>query len=223
MISLKNTLMAAVGLVALAVPVSAEFELSLYGGTQSAPHSNVTGHDLAVGGNPDFSFTAGWEGRSGAMPPYYGLRGMWWQSSGWGFGVDFTHSKIYADDATLNDSGFEVLEFSDGLNNLTLNIGRRWENAGSRYTPYVQAGVGVILPHVEVQTTAAAPRTFEYQYAGPSVALVAGLDYELNDRWSVFGEYKFTYSMLDVDLVGGGDLQTDVITNALNIGVTLTF
>jgi len=45
------------------------------------------------------------------------------------------------------------------------------------------------------------------------------VDYKINDTWSVFGEYKFNYSMVDVDLKGGGDLQTDIVTNALNIGV----
>jgi lipid A oxidase len=39
----------------------------------------------------------------------------------------------------------------------------------------------------------------------------------------VFGEYQFTYSSNNVDLPEGGSLETDIKTNALNIGLTLKF
>ena len=40
---------------------------------------------------------------------------------------------------------------------------------------------------------------------------------------SLFGEYKFTYSQSEADFNGGGTLNTDIITNALNVGVSFSF
>jgi lipid A oxidase len=198
---------------------SAQTELSFYGGAQSAPHSGVSGTD--PGGIGPFDFTAGWEGRPFAAPPYYGVRLTWWQSDAWGWGVDFSHDKVYADAGTLSANGLTVLEFSDGLNVLTFNGYRKWDDFGGAFVPYVGAGIGVSLPHVEFDSGAG--RTFEYQLGGPAVSVVAGARYPLGDRWSLFGEYKGTYSINNVDLVSGGDLSTSIVTNSFNLGATFGF
>lgn len=206
------------GLIASAA--TAETQLSFYGGTQSAPHSVVTGeYD-----DDTFDFTAGWEGKPFAMPPYYGFRYTNWRNSNWGYSVDFTHSKVYSDDETRTDSGFEVLEFTDGVNVFTVNAVRRFQNSG-KWTPYVGGGVGFAVPHVEVQVDSKAVKTFGYQYGGLALQLHGGVEYTLNEQWSTFAEYKFNYVMLDVDLDGPGDnfLKTNIITNALNIGVSYGF
>jgi lipid A oxidase len=197
----------------------AEDQFSFYGGVQGSPHSGVTGRDPGGVGKLDFS--AGWEGRSFDMPPYWGARWTRWQSDTFGWGVDFTHSKVYADDETLDDSGFSHFEFSDGLNILTLNAWRRWPDTNLPVTPYVGGGVGLSIPHVEV--TSPGGRVFEYQVTGPAVQWVAGASYSINDRWSVFGEYKGTYSMNEAELGSGGTLETDIITNAFNLGVSFGF
>ena len=49
------------------------------------------------------------------------------------------------------------------------------------------------------------------------------MNFEINDRWSLFGEYQFNYVDLDVDLDGGGSLSTDFTTNAFNIGAGFSF
>lgn len=208
-------------MIAAPATVWAEFEVSLFTGAQSAHSSNVTGND-PTGVGP-FSFDASWDGNSMKAPPYYGVRMTWWQSEAWGAHFDFTHSKAYASDATLAATGFETLEFTDGLNNITLGASRRWLNHWGQFTPYLGAGVGFALPHVEVQTTPTAARTYGYQAAGPNVAWMAGVDYALSERWKLFGEYKGTYSWLDADLDGGGSLSTDIWTNALNLGVAVAF
>jgi lipid A oxidase len=205
----------------LSSAATAESQLSFYGGHQSAPHSTVTGeYD-----GSSFDFTAGWEGKPFAMPPYYGIRYTNWRGSSWGFAIDFAHSKVYSDDETRADTGFEVLEFTDGVNVFTINAVRRFQNSGS-WTPYIGAGAGVAVPHVEVQVDAGAVKTFEFQYGGPAVQLYGGVEYSVSDTWSVFAEYKVNYVMLDVDLDGPGDnnfLKTNLITNALNIGVSYGF
>lgn len=203
----------------MVTPAAAEMEVSVYTGFQSAPHSRVKGDDPT--GIGPFNFLAAWKGESFDMPPYYGLRATWWRTERFGFGVEFNHAKVYADDATLASSGFNILEFSDGLNILTANAFYRWPSPERRWTPYVGAGLGVSIPHVESQTTGA--RTFEYQLTGPAVQLVAGVSYELNGKWAIFGEYKGTYSQNEADLDGGGTLKTDIVTNALNFGLSYRF
>lgn len=199
----------------------AQFELSLYTGYQTAPHSVVEGDD--PGGAGELDFTAGWEGRSDEFPPYYGLRGTWWRNDLLGLGVEFNHAKVYADDETREDNGFERLEFTDGLNLFTINAFRRFPSAdGTRnWTPYVGGGVGVAIPHVDIETEGG--KTFEYQLTGPAVQWVAGVTYPLNDQWAVFGEYKGSYSQNTVDLDSGGELETNIVTNALNVGVSFNF
>ncbi len=201
-----------------AMPARAETEISVYSGLQSAPHSTVSGRD--PGGLGEYRFTAGWEGRSLEPPPYYGIRAIWWRTPTLGFGLEFNHTKIYADDDTLDDTGLETLEFTDGLNLLTVNAMRRWPGDGA-FTPYVGLGLGVAIPHVEY--TSEGGETFEYQLAGPAAVAIAGVRYGVTDRVGVFAEYKGSYSRNRADLANGGTLDTNIVTNALNLGVSFSF
>ncbi len=210
---------AAMAISVAALPAAAELELSFYGGSQSAPHSSVSGSHPAIG---DFRSTIGWQGKSFAAPPYYGVRAMWWRDSNIGWGVELTHAKAYAPTGEMAAAGFDALEFTDGHNILTLNMMKRWPEQWGRFTPYVGGGLGVAIPHVDIQPTGGA-HTFGYQVTGPAVKLMAGAKYDLNDRWALFGEYQFTYSENKVDLDGGGDLDTRIITNAVNFGVSISF
>lgn len=205
---------------ALALPAAAEIEISAYTGMQTAPHSTVSGTD--PGGLGAFSIGAGWEGKSLSMPPYYGFRATIWREGGLGFGVDFNHAKVYADDATLTNNGLQTLEFTDGVNFLTANVWKRWENPSSKWTPYVGAGIGLAIPHVEFQSLQG-PKTEGYQVTGPAIQAVGGIKYSFNETWAIFGEYKGTWSKHDADLTGGGSLETTLITNALNIGISYSF
>ncbi|EAQ01128.1 hypothetical protein OB2597_14259 [Pseudooceanicola batsensis HTCC2597] len=209
---------AALSLCALgAGPALAEFELNVYSGYQTSPHSRVTG--TASGGA--YSNLIGWEGKSLSLPPYYGLRATWWRPSNIGFGVEMTHTKVYAPAAEM-PAGFSRLEFTDGHNIVTANVSRRWPGAwGKLVTPYVSGGVGFAMPHVDV--TEGGNVTYGYQVTGPAARLTAGAKYQINENWSVFGEYQFTWSENDADLAGGGSLNTRIITNALNVGVGFSF
>lgn len=206
------------GTLLAASPALAEMELSFYTGFQEAAHSRVRGNDVA--GSGEFNFLATWEGRSFEMPPYYGLRFTWWQNENLGFGVEFNHAKVYASDRTMADNGFDTLELTNGLNIFTANVMYRWPG-GSAFTPYVGAGIGFNVPHVEVQTTG--PKTFEFQFGGLSAAILAGVSYSLNENWALFGEVRSAYSKVDADLKGGGNLRTNIVTNAVNIGVSYRF
>lgn len=206
----------------IAAPAMAEMELSIYSGWQTAPHSRLYGDYPGTGA--DIDALIGWEGRSFEMPPYYGVRGTWWKNERLGFGLEFTHAKVYAPDDEKAAIGFSDLEFTDGLNIVTANVYQRWPGlwAQGAVTPYVGGGLGIAVPHVDVDTTTGID-TYELQITGPAARLTAGVSYDINDRFAVFGEYQFTYSSNNVDLPEGGSLETDIKTNALNIGLTLKF
>ena len=212
--------LAVAGLTSIAaLPAAAEMELSLYSGWQTAPHSRISG-DYPGGGSYDALI--GWEGRSFELPPYYGVRGMWWRDEKLGFGLEFTHTKVYAPDDERSALGFDNLELTDGLNIITVNAMRRWQNQWGDFTPYLGGGVGIAVPHVDVETTTGF-KTFGYQYTGPAARLIAGASYDLNERFAVFGEYQFVYSSNEADLDGDGSLKSDIKTNALNFGLSLKF
>ena len=204
---------------AFAAPAAAEFELNLYAGTQSSPHSRVSG------AHPDggtYSGLIGWEGRSTQPPPYYGLRGTWWQTDRRGFALEFTHAKVYATASERTPLGFSRMELTDGHNIITLNYMMRWPDKWGAVTPYAGAGLGIALPHVDITSTGGA-RTYGYQLTGPAARLIAGASYDISERWSVFGEYQFTISQNEADLTGGGTFNSRIVTNALNVGVGFKF
>lgn len=209
------------GLVALALMIfalllpigaQAETELSVYTGVQAASHSVLT-HSLLG------SQRVGWKGKSFDAPPYYGLRAVWWRSATLGFGIEVNHAKVYADQPAAY--GYDRLEFTDGMNLLTASVWRRFPNS-SRWTPYIGAGLGVAVPHVDVQPTGQA-HTFGYQLTGPAAQVVAGAAWRMTDKWSLFGEYKGSYSRHRAKLDSGGEIRTNIITNALNLGVSFRF
>ncbi|NKN38595.1 porin family protein [Agrobacterium sp. a22-2] len=201
-----------------AAAAHAEMAISIYGGAQTAPHSDVT----VSGPTAPTSFNAGWEGKSFSAPPYYGARATWWLDNlnrpNLGVSLDFTHAKVYADDETLAEAGWDHFEFSDGINLLTLNALYRMPMENSKFVPYVGAGVGINIPHVEVIRPSG--RTWDYQVGGMTLQAQAGVSYQMTERWSVFAEYKGNYSFVDVDIDSGDRLETDIITNAVNLGVS---
>ncbi len=197
----------------------AEATFSIYGGHNSSPHSKVK-YDLNLGAGPQ-DVTVGWDGKSFEMPPYYGVRGTWWLESNpqFGFAIDFSHAKVYADPLP---AGLSILEFTDGINLLTANALYRYQNT-TRFTPYGGIGVGVSIPSVEVANAAATSKTKNFQLGGVAVQGLIGIDARISDNWSLFGEIKSSYTMIDADLNGGGSISTNIISNQIIIGVTYKF
>ncbi len=203
----------------LTATANAEQSFSVYGGIQEVDDSTADFVDID---GSSYEFPVSWDGNSFEMPPYYGFRYTRWQSERFGVAVDFTHSKAYATDSSLEDSGFGVLEFTDGINVLTLNGIYRVTNA-SQITPYFGAGLGISIPHVEIKSPLMSEKAFEYQWGGLAVTTFVGLDYKLNENWSLFGELKFDYTKIDVDVSDNGNFQTELLTQALNFGVTYSW
>lgn len=197
---------------------AAELEIQAFGGMQSLPHSIVTGRTI----NGPVDARIGWQGKSFAPPPYYGVRAIWWRESGIGFGMELTHDKAYAPESEMAAHQFDRLEFTDGHNIITANIAKRWVNKWGAYTPFVGAGIGIALPHVDIQPTGGA-HTFGYQLTGPALRLGAGVSRQITETWSLFAEYEFTVSDNKAKLDDGGTIETTLVTNAINVGVGYKF
>ena len=192
------------------------FAVSLFGGANFSPHSNV---DYSIPGVGTGSVSPGWDGASFEMPPYYGVRATYWldMNPAFGLSLEFTHAKVKADPVP---APFTTLEFTDGINFLTLN-GIYRHDLGTALTPYVGVGAGLSIPHVEVSAPGT-PDTREYQITGAAVQAFVGADYRITQNWSAFAEYKFSYGQVDADLQAGGSLETDIISNQFILGITYT-
>lgn len=217
---MRNLILSATAALVLGTPAAAEMELSFYTGWQTLPHSRLSGKLPNGAGNYDE--LVGWDGKSFQMPPYYGARVTWWRSETLGFGLEYTHTKAYAPDSVQNKLGFSRLEFSDGHNVLTANVMKRWPEQWRTVTPYIGGGVGIAFPHVDADHVTGS-RTYGFQVTGAAVRLLAGASVPISERFSLFGEYQFTYSSNEGEFEDGGTFKTDIKTNALNFGISFNF
>lgn len=178
-----------------------------YGGVTHTHASNV--HFAKPGLTDLTAHDVQWIGRPFKSPIYYGVRAMHWSAGGrLGGMLDFTHAKaISVREQTVDFSGtrngaaanssakmgdtFRHLEFSHGHNMLTLNGLLSLGRLAPSLRPYVGGGIGLSLPHTEVQFNDESRRTYEYQITGPVGQVVAGIEVRL-PRVSVLFEYKFS-------------------------------
>ncbi|EYD75132.1 hypothetical protein Rumeso_03228 [Rubellimicrobium mesophilum DSM 19309] len=197
-------------LVALlaASPAWAEVELSFYGGWQGAPDGGVT-----LSGDATLPDAEASGDEATGDSSQLGLRATWWAENGFGIALDYSHFGIDADDEAVAANGLAL----DGLDTFTVNGMRRWEEAFGSVTPYVGAGLGLAIADVEIEGGGSADAS------GPAVSWVAGASVPLTDSLSVFGEYEGTYSRLDGETDGGGNLDGDPVTNSINLGVSFSF
>lgn len=227
---MRTALTSAIALLTLAFPASAEVEISLYFGLQSVRESSADGN--LPDGTP-FDRDIDWKGRPFDAPIYYGGRVMWWNDNNFGFGIEGTHTKAIAPDDEAASIGLGRFELSDGHNVFTANVMRRWPDAfgGSNFTPYLGGGVGIAVPHVDATVLGASNRTFGFETTGFALRGIAGVKYDLTERWALFSEYQFTWSDNDITIDGDplvpgqpdGELNTNLLTHALNFGVSLSF
>ena len=159
----------------------------------------------------------GWDGRPFKAPIYYGIRAQSWSdTSPFGGMLDFTHGKVYSQkkqmvelEGTLNgkkvpprakiEDIFHHFEFTHGHNMLTLNGMYRLPQPHARLSPYIGAGAGIALPHTEIQFKGSRVRTYEYQYVGPVLQALIGIEFRV-PRLSYFLEYKFSIAWYEVPL-----------------------
>jgi lipid A oxidase len=206
-----------------ATPAAAEWEIAGYGG-YTLTHDSDIRYSLPAAGTLTFP-GVGWSGKSFDAPQYYGARLTRWFSdtSAWGLQIDFNHIKTIAKLTGAMGVAFNHFEFSHGLNLATLNGVYRFQG-NEVFTPYVGAGVGFDVPHVEIfSNTPGVPNTYRYQVAGPAADAFVGVKAKLAWGFGAFAEYKFSYARVDADLTGGGEVSTNLFNHHFNVGLTYSF
>jgi lipid A oxidase len=234
----------AAALGCFAATVRAELDLSAFTGVALTQDNDLVLHQR---GGTDLTFNdVSYEGRDFEAPPYYGLRALWFPGadSHWGFGAEFFHFKLYADtgdtvhvtgrrdglgvnDNERVDDTIESFSLSHGLNFALGDVVYRWlpgqrgEDFLGRFQPYVGAGLGVTIPHVE--SNVGGNFHEEYQVHGPGVQGIAGLNFDLTRHWGLMFEYKFTYANLDSLEIPRGSVELTPLTHHLVGGITFSF
>ena len=197
-----------------------KWRFGIYGGFQDTSPSRVS--IVSDDGTP-ISFDAQWDAKPLSMPPYWGIRSSFWDTQRTAWEIDFVHSKAYANSQTLNQNGFDHLQFTDGIN--VLSLSRIWQLSEQEsfpdMSPYVGFGGGVSLPYVEVikNSNPSIARTMEYQFGGLAGQAQVGIRYAVSSGLNAIFEYKITYIGLDVETSSSKDLKTNLVTSALNFGL----
>ena len=197
-----------------AIEPGAETVVGAYGG---APYTYPSPATIGKSGDSFTIDPVHWYTDPFHNPIYYGARIVRWFSGRAGVMLDFIHSKAIArpgEEAAFSGTIdgkplpprarvseiMKKLEFSHGHNMLMLTGLVRLPGIGPRLSPYAGLGGGVLLPHTEVELAQGNhPRTYEYNYAGPTGQALVGLEIRLS-RMSFFVEYKFTYADYDAPL-----------------------
>lgn len=222
----------------------AELDLSVFTGVALTQDSDV---DLHQSGGTDLAYRdVAFEGRDFETPPFYGARLLYFPSeqSHWGFGAEFFHIKLYAQtDETTHVTGrrnglpvdgneriddtLQQFSLSHGLNYALGDIVYRWlpgqrgEDFLGHLEPYVGLGLGASIPHVETEVNGNFHE--EYQFRGPGVQGLAGVNVNLTKHVGLLFEYKFTYSNLDSLDIPGGSIEVTPLTHNIVAGLTFSF
>jgi hypothetical protein len=142
----RSSLFAATGL-ALIMPVGAalsETSFSLYTGSSFTLNSDIHVQQPGLGTDAVFRDVS-WDAKPLKAPPYYGIRVNYFFESWprWGFGLDFTHYKIFAqtdqvvpvlgtfNGVPVNQSAplgqfVQKFNITHGVNIVALNVLYRW-------------------------------------------------------------------------------------------------
>ena len=215
-------------------------QIGLYGGGNSTPLADVflkqpNGTDMVLKNVP-------WTGEPFNDPPFYGVRGIYWLPAMPALGamIDFTHAKSislrkHEVDQTGTRDGepvppreaveatFTKLEYSHGLNFLTLNAVYRFKGWYQRFLPYIGAGAGLVIPHTEIARKGVARQdwTYRYEVTGPGFQGFAGLELRLFParRYAIFAEYKAGYAINSTELLEGGTVKTNLWAHQAILGV----
>ena len=153
--------------------------------------------------------------------------------------VDFTHAKATAiRSQTVEQSGmrsgveipsqepfaktFRKLEFTHGLNFLTINGMFRIAGLHRRIVPYAGLGIGFLVPHAEAWRAGQKKKDAvrEAQVTGMALQALGGIEWRIfkSDRRSIFTEYKVTHASNDVKLHTGGVVSTDILVHQIILG-----
>jgi lipid A oxidase len=237
------TTLAIAAAIAGAASARAEWVVSAFTGSAMTENTDVK---LRQPGTDLTFHDASFEGRDFESPFYYGGRVSYFlerEQSSFGFGAEFFHAKAYlnsgdtvhvtgtrgglsVDDQEPISNSIQQFNNSHGLNYLTADAMYRWVFSNrdksfiGRLQPYLGAGIGVVIPHVESDVGGLSFQ--EYQVHGPGVVAFGGLNFDITKHFSIFAEYKFSYSDLDEPIPGGSISYTPLTHNLIG-GFSINF
>ncbi|MGI9383715.1 MAG: hypothetical protein ACR2PO_11220 [Methyloligellaceae bacterium] len=220
-----------------------EIQAGLYLGGSISPPSDVR---LKAPDGTDMTLKkVKWKAESLVPAIYYGVRGIDWNERFPRLGgmVDFTHAKATAiRSQNVEQAGtregkavppkepitktFRKLEFTHGLNFITLNGVVRFSGWRRRTIPYLGLGLGFMIPHAEIWR-AGRPRdrrVIEARVTGLAYQVFAGVEWKIfvSDRYSALTEYKLTYTTNDVTTRDDDQVTANIWVHGLNVGVYRT-
>ncbi len=233
-------------LACLCAPARAQTSVSVYTGTSFSRHSDL--HIRQPRTDSDATFRGvSWAARPFSQAPYYGYRLTHYfaRAPRLGFGLDYTHYKIYArtertarvegvwNGAPVNESAridarVQDFNISHGVNMISGNVLYRRVRrpaphaAQSRSQPYAGAGLVFYVPHSE-STINHLTTNGRYQSSGLGFQVLAGLSYALKWRVALFAETKFNAGTAKVDTAGPGRAETKLRTLHTLAGVSYRF
>ncbi|MDA7949520.1 MAG: hypothetical protein MPJ78_18845 [Hyphomicrobiaceae bacterium] len=216
-----------------------EMQIGLYAGGSKSPPSDV--RLVAPDGTDILLKDVVWKSQPFKPSPYYGGRGVDWNTTFPNFGlmVDFTHAKATAIRSQIvNQTGkrsgvdvpprepfdktFRKLEFTHGLNMLTFNGVFRITGVHRRLIPYAGLGIGFLVPHAEAWRAGEkkADAVREAQVTGMALQALGGIEWRIfkSGRRSVFTEYKFAHAPNVVKLHTGGTVSTKILVHQFVLG-----
>lgn len=163
---------------------AAEFYLDAYGGVAITEDSDV---DVRVGGQKA-SDTADY-GASGSGG--FGA-GLWWENVPWiGMAQDFSYFRAESDDVEVDVFSISTLLM------LRVPLGRSQDFPNGRIFPYAGIGPSLYYARFDADLRPAVSRSESEDSLDVGYQVHTGLQWRLDRRWSLFGEYRFTYRDFD--------------------------
>jgi opacity protein-like surface antigen len=236
----------AAGVVLAAAQAYGETSLSVYTGTSYTWASDVRIQQPASHSDAIFHGVS-WDANPFKPAPYYGIRINYFfpKQPQWGVGLDYTHYKAYArtgdtvhvegtwQGAAINevarlDERVQKLDITHGVNIAALDVLYRWQMWRSaafprgRLRPYLGAGLAYYVLNSE-NTINGQSHTSGYQGSGFGYQLLAGVQYGLTSRFSLFVETKYNQGNARVDVADQGHAETRLRTVHAIAGVSYDF
>jgi lipid A oxidase len=217
-----------------------EIQLGLYGGGNGVFNGDIflkqpNGTDMTLK-------NVRWSGEPFDDPPYYGVRATYWpaRSPSLGVMIDYTHGKAISrrheevEQTGMRDgkpvparepvsATFTKIEYSHGLNFLTLNAVYRFRGLHRRIVPYFGLGMGIMTPHSEAARRGVARQdwTYRYEVSGPGFQGLAGIEWRVKpqSRFQPFTEVKLGYGRNHTELREGGWVETNLFAYQFALGL----
>ena len=198
------------------MPLCSQWYAAAYAGATKTHAADVRVSRVA---NPDVVLPkVRFEGRSFSRPLYYGIRAGYMLRPSIGLEGEFIHLKVFARDLPRG-SVLQQYNISHGLNLVLGNVVWR-RSIADRVGGAVRVGLGPTIPHVEVRMIDES--VDEYRLGNIAAQFSGGVEAQLKNRMWWTGEYKYTMTKQQFDLVNS-DVENVFATHHFVTGIVFRF